>query len=172
MDLMPVPSDLPPLHQLGCMPFAFDPAIAGVEPNEWRYAGCNWAEVVVVNARTGLRVGIPRQFVGMAATFDECGIVVCLAKQLEFCAGSARPAGHRIIPMTITPDPFRREPSGGPATVVPIRLDSGRMSRMARTVWCALAVGMAGSVFFAYLYRGEIIDSRTNVRPPVRAAHF
>lgn len=169
---MPVPSAPPPLEQLGCLPFAFDPAIAGIEPNEWRYAGCTWAEVIVLNARSGQRIGIPRQFVGSASSLDECDTVVSLSKKLEYRAGCVSPAQHRVITMPAARDEIRREASAGPAAVIPIRLDTGRRSRVSRLVWCAIAVGMAGTVLLAYLDRGEIIDSRASLRPPARAAHL
>src|SRR5947209_19013138 len=93
---MPVPPAPPPLEQLGCLPFSFEPAISGIEPNEWKYRGCTWADIVIVNARTGGEIAVPRRLVGAISSGDDCGIIVTLLEKLEFRSGEVCPAEHQI----------------------------------------------------------------------------
>jgi hypothetical protein len=169
---MPVPPAPPPLEQLGFLPFSFDPAICGIEPNEWNYRGCTWAEMVIVNARTGTEIAIPRRLVGAISSGDDCGIAVRLLKKLEFRSGAVRPVEHRVIVLSSVESALTREPAAQPAPVIPIRLPGDGRSKATRLLLYAFALGMAGCVLFAYLYRGEIIDSRATLRPPARAAQF
>ena len=61
MSIAPLPT---PLHDLGGRRFSFYPPIRNVNHNEWLYRRANWSECVVVNARTGEELGIPRVFLG------------------------------------------------------------------------------------------------------------
>jgi len=164
---MPVPPVPPPLETVGARPFSFDPPIAGAGPNEWRYVRCTWTDVLVVNECTAEEIAVPRRWVGGISGFDDAGVAVELLAKLEYRAGSLRRTERRLLvmPLVEADQPISQ---GRAAAVVPIRLESGFRSRAARIAAAALALAMACFVLLAYLYRGEIIDSRNCIRTSAR----
>jgi len=170
MRLAPAPQ---PLEQLGSLPFSFDPPIGGRETTQWRYSRCTWDEVLVADARTGEEIAIPRRFLGSVSTLDDCGIFVTLPRRLEARDGVALPAERRVVAMPAPGETgWTSIPHASPASVVPIRLQSTGRSVAARALLYALAIGMAVSVLYAYLYRGEIIETHAPVHSTARSARF
>ena len=95
---MPVPPMPPGFEQIGSRPFSFYPPVVNVEHNEWHYRKATWSEVLVVNAKTGLEVWIPRLYIGEFSRIDEPVVIVGLtrnwsiraAKSGRMCAGSSK----------------------------------------------------------------------------------
>ena len=151
----PIP---PPLEALRHRPVSFYPAILDVEHNEWQYRKATWSEVLVVNARTGLEIWIPRRFLGEISRIEDPVVIVGLVRELEFKGGAVWPHQRRVIEMPIAVGaalpapvrPLRREP----APVVGIRLESKTDSNIFRLVGGALVVGIVAAYFVVNFYRG------------------
>ena len=145
MSVPPVP---PPLEELGSRPFAFYPAIVGIEHNEWTYRKATWSEIVVINRKSGLEVSLPRVFVGELSRIEEPLAIVGLNKELEYKAGAIVPHIRRVIQMPRAvnqgaANPFAREPRPakvGPAAVVGIRLEHKSESKASRMLLVATAI--------------------------------
>src|ERR1039458_7762178 len=73
----------PPLEALRNRPFSFYPAILNVEHNKWQYRKATWSDVLVVDARTGQEIGIPRRFLGEISRIEDPVVIVGLLKELE-----------------------------------------------------------------------------------------
>ena len=54
----PIP---PSLDHLATRPFSFYPPIVNVEHNEWLFQKATWAEIQVVNCRSGEEIWISRR---------------------------------------------------------------------------------------------------------------
>ena len=80
----PIP---PSLEQLTTRPFSFYPPILNVEHNEWLFRKATWAELLVVNCKTGSEIWISRRFIGEISRVDDPVVIVGLTKELEFKAG-------------------------------------------------------------------------------------
>ena len=150
----PIP---PPLEALRHRPFSFYPAILDIEHNEWRYRKATWSEVLVVNARTGQEVWIPRRFLGEVSRIEDPVVIVGLVRELEYKSGAVWPHQRRVIEMPMAVGaaapsvrPLQREP----APVVGIRLESKTDSNIFRLVGGALVVGIVAAYFVMNFYRG------------------
>jgi hypothetical protein len=90
----------PALDDLGKRHFSFYPAILNIEHNEWRLLRAAWSEILVVNAKTGQEVWIPRRLVGEVVRVDEPVMIIGLRKELEYKAGAVWPRERRLLAMT------------------------------------------------------------------------
>ncbi|HLY19436.1 MAG TPA: hypothetical protein VKR61_19550 [Bryobacteraceae bacterium] len=154
----------PPLEALRNRPFSFYPAILNIEHNKWQYRKANWSDVMVVNARTGLEIWIPRRFLGEIASIEDPVVIVGLLKELEYREGAVWPYQRRVIEMPIAvgaPAPMAM-PSrqSGPAPVVGIRLESRSESHLFRIIGGALVVG----IVTAYVVI-NLVGNAANRRP-------
>ena len=161
MSVPPVP---PPLEELGHRPFAFYPAIVGVEHNEWTYRKATWSEVLVVNRKTGLEVYIPRVFVGELSRIEEPIAIVGLNKELEYKTGTIVPHIRRVIqmPRAVNEGPRlafssedSRPPNAGPASIVGIRLEHNSESKIGRMLLVATAIGVTVVVGAVALFQNS-----------------
>lgn len=154
----------PPLEALGARPFSFYPAIIGIEHNEWRYLRATWAEILVVNCRTGMEVWIPRRFLGELSRTDEPVVIVGLQKELEYKGGAVWPYQRRVIQMPVavneSPRPAAPEPRVEPAPVIGIRLESGQDSRMGKLIGATLLVGIMTCLVVVMAYRQGTVRQR------------
>jgi hypothetical protein len=121
MSIAPLPT---PLQHLGGRRFSFYPPIRNLEPNEWLYRRATWSECVVVNARSGEEVWVPRIFLGEVSRIDEAVMIVGLNRQLEWRSGKVISLERRVIelPVAVT----NSQPpshSGHLAPVINIRLE-------------------------------------------------
>lgn len=122
----------PALEDLGERHFSFYPAILNIEHNEWRLERAAWSEILVVNAKTGQEVWIPRRFVGEVVRVDEPVMIIGLRKELEYKAGAVWPrerrllsmpkAGSRFLMSDGTPGARRSGGGGGPASPAETRI--------------------------------------------------
>jgi hypothetical protein len=121
MSIAPLPT---PLQHLGGRRFSFYPAIRNLQPNEWLYRRATWSECVVMNARSGQEVWIPRMFLGDVSGIDEPVMVVSLNRELEWRAGAIIPHERRVIELPIAVNDSRpSSPRAHLAPVINIRLD-------------------------------------------------
>jgi hypothetical protein len=90
----PIPT---PLDDLGRRPFSFYPPIVGIEHNEWLYQRATWSEVQVINTKSNSELWVPRRFLGAVSSIEEPVMIVGLAKELEYKAGSLIPHERRVI---------------------------------------------------------------------------
>jgi hypothetical protein len=107
MSIAPLPT---PLHDLGGRRFSFYPPIRNLGPNEWLFRRATWSECVVMNARSGEEVWIPRMFLGEVSLIDEPvvdepAMVVRLNRELEWKGGAILPRQRRVIPFPVLPNP-------------------------------------------------------------------
>ncbi|MBV8897905.1 MAG: hypothetical protein JO051_15440 [Acidobacteriaceae bacterium] len=128
-----------PLDYIGPRRFAFYPPIKNAEPNEWLLGTGSWTDVQIVNAKTGGKIWIPRQFIGGVSDSHEGLLVVGLTKELEYRSGALGPRFKHVIEMPlhvelkralVPPDP--RPP--GPAPVIGIRVEDREDSPMSRAL--------------------------------------
>src|ERR1700683_3288401 len=101
----------PPLEGLRNRPFSIYPAILDIEHNEWRYRKATWSEVLVVNARTGQEIWIPRRFLGEISRIEDPVVIVGLVKELEYREGAVWPYQRRVIEMPIAVGAPARPPA-------------------------------------------------------------
>jgi hypothetical protein len=140
----PIPT---PLDDLGRRPFSFYPPIVGIEHNEWLYQRATWSEVQVINTKSNNELWVPRRFLGAVSSIEEPVMIVGLAKELEYKAGSLIPHERRVIEMPRATNPAPRlagtpaEPER-PAPIVGIRLEGGAESRVGRLLLGAIAAGV------------------------------
>lgn len=158
----------PPLEALRNRPFSFYPAIRNIEHNQWHYRKATWSDVVVVNARTGREIAIPRRFLGELASIEDPMVIVGLLRELEFREGVIWPYKRRVIEMPIavgaSVPPPAYEQRNSPAPVVGIRLESRNDSSMFRFIGGALVLGIVAAYVVINFYRAGIESS--NRRPP------
>jgi hypothetical protein len=166
MSMPPIP---PPLESLGSRPFSFYPAILNIEHNEWIYRKATWSEALVVNAKTGQELWIPRRFLGELSRIDDPVVIVGLSKELEYRGGAVWPYQRRVIqmPMAVGDSP-RSAPAiakSEPAPVIGIRVESTE-SRLGRLVAVALACGTVACILVVVLSRGGALrPSRVTFTP-------
>jgi len=98
MSIAPLPT---PLQDFGGRRFSFYPPIRNLGPNEWLYRRATWSESIVVNARTGEEVCIPRMFLGDVSGIEDAVMIVGLVRELEWRAGAVTPRERRVIVMPI-----------------------------------------------------------------------
>ena len=144
MSIPPIP---PPLEHLGNRPFSLYPPILNIEHNQWTYRQATWSEVLVVNARTGLEVWIPRRFLADVSRVEDPVLIVGLIKELEYKGGAVWPHQRHVIqmPIAVGESPRPPAPKEDPAPVVGIRLESSPDTRAVRMVVGALVAGILTS---------------------------
>ncbi len=123
-----------PLDCIGRKRFAFYPPIEKGGPNDWLLGASSRAEVQAVNAQTGTKLWIPRQYIGAVSDHTDV-LTVGLRKALELHEGDLQPCIKRVIEMPHIANnraTFRREQ--GPAAVVAIRLEDGKKSHVNKAV--------------------------------------
>jgi hypothetical protein len=157
MSIPPIP---PPLESLGNRPFSFYPAIVNIEHNEWIYSKATWSEVLVINAKTGDELWIPRRFLGELSRIDDPVVIVGLSKELEYRGGAVWPYQRRVLQMPVAVNDAPRAapapPRSEPAPVIGIRVESTE-SRLGRLVGIALACGTVACILVVLLSRqGEL----------------
>jgi len=161
MSMPPIP---PPLESLGNRPFSFYPAIINIEHNEWLYQKATWSEVLVVNAKTGQELWIPRRFLGELSRIDDPVVIVGLNKELEYRGGAVWPYQRRVLQMPLAVNDAPRTPAAAlksdPAPVIGIRVESNE-SRIGRLIAVALACGTVACILVVALSReGALRPSR------------
>ena len=155
----------PPLEALRSRPFSFYPAILNMEHNKWQYRKATWSDVLVVNARTGQEIWIPRRFLGEISRIEDPVVIVGLLKELEYREGAVWPYQRRVIEMPIavgaTGRPPSPEPRNGPAPVVGIRLESNNESHLFRMIGGALVLGIVAAYVAVTFYRDSVLRPRS-----------
>ncbi|MDZ4801437.1 MAG: hypothetical protein SGI92_25040 [Bryobacteraceae bacterium] len=156
---MSVPLLPPPYDQLTQRSFSFYPALVGVEHNEWRLNKATWAEVQVLNTKSGEEIWIPRGFLGELSRTDEPVMIVGLSRELEFRMGQVVPHNRRVIEIPKAVNDFPRTGAGAPeptlAHVVDIRLTSGAEGRVGRLILGALLALFGGCLLLLAFFRAE-----------------
>ena len=149
MSIAPLPT---PLHDLGGRRFSFYPPIRNLGPNEWLFRRATWSECVVMNARSGEEVWIPRMFLGEVSLIDEPvvdapAMVVRLNRELEWKGGAILPRQRRVIQFPVLPNPNPvadpRSPADAAslAPVVCIRLEPKPEVRAWKWIGVAVVLG-------------------------------
>src|SRR5580704_15943480 len=160
----------PPLEALRNRPFSFYPAILNIEHNKWQYRKATWSDALVVNARTGQEIWIPRRFLGEIASIEDPVVIVGLLRELEYKEGAVWPYQRRVIEMPIAVGaprpPLSPAPRGGLAPVVGIRLESKSESHFVRIIGGALVLTMVAVYVLVNLYRATVVGGASNRRPP------
>lgn len=155
----------PPLEALRNRPFSFYPAILNIEHNKWQYRKATWSDVLVVNARTGQEIWIPRRFLGEISRIEDPVVIVGLLRELEYKEGAVWPYQRRVIEMPIAvgalASPPVPAPRTGPAPVVGIRLESSPESHILRIVGGALVLGIVAAYVAVNFYRDSVLRPRT-----------
>jgi len=163
----------PGFEQIGSRPFSFYPPVVNIEHNEWHYRKATWSEVLVVNAKTGLEVWIPRLYVGEFSRIEEPVVIVGLSKELEYKGGQVWPYVRRVIEMPRAVNEGYRssieEPAPRAAPVVGIRTESGTESRIWRLLVAALVAGIVASIVFLSVLRSDRDGSRVVYAPVVQS---
>lgn len=141
-----------PLDCIGRRRFAFYPAIARAQPNEWILGVGTRSEIQVLNAETGREIWMSREYIGAVSESGASPVlVVGLTKALEFREGLIEPKIKRVIEMpsadhrhTGLPRP-PLPPHARPAAVVGIRLEPRSSSAFNKTLLlaCTAAVVIA-----------------------------
>ncbi len=137
MHISPLPAAL---QQLGGRSFSFFPPLRNTEHNRWIYRRASWSEIVVVNARSGEEVCVPRAFVGEVSIAANPAVVVSLKRELEWKDGALRAYQCPVIELPVavnqsgyvTPHPERLAP------VVSIRLEPPPASYKGRKIGVGL----------------------------------
>jgi len=162
---MSTPVVPPPLEALRNRPFSFYPAILNIEHNQWQYRRATWSDVLVVNARTGQEIWIPRRFLGEISRIEDPVVIVGLLKELEYKEGAVWPYRRRVIEMPIavgaSARPSLPEQRTGLAPVVGIRLESNHESHLFRIVGGALVLGIVAAYVAVNFYRDSVLHPRT-----------
>jgi len=155
----------PPLEALRNRPFSFYPAILNIEHNKWQYRKATWSDVLVVNARTGEEIWIPRRFLGEISSIEDPVVIVGLLRELEYKEGAVWPYQRRVIEMPVAvgasappPSPAQR---AGLAPVVGIRLESDTDSHVFRIVGGALVLGIVAAYVAVNFYRDSVQHPRS-----------
>ena len=154
----------PPLETLHNRPFSFYPAILNIEHNKWQYRKATWSDVLVVNARTGQEIWIPRRFLGEISSIEDPVVIVGLLRELEYKEGAVWPYQRRVIEIPIAVGSLTRPPAPahqtGLAPVVGIRLESNAESHILRMVGGALVLGIVAAYVAVNFYRDSVLRPR------------
>jgi hypothetical protein len=155
----------PPLEALRNQPFSFYPPILNIEHNQWQYRKATWTDALVVNARTGQEIWIPRRFLGEISRIEDPVVIVGLLKELEYKEGAVWPHQGRVIEMPIAVGAPARPSSPpaqrtGPAPVVGIRLEPNTDSHIFRMVGGALVLGIVAAFVVVNFYRDSVLRPR------------
>jgi hypothetical protein len=145
----------PPIEQFPDRPFSFFPPILNIGHNQWRFLRSSWAELLVVNSKTGMELWISRRFIGEISEVDEPVMIVGLNRELEYTAGNLVPHTRRVIEMpppvfapsepTLTAEP--RPPHTG------LRMGSSAESRLGWLVLGVLVLGIALTFLVVSVFR-------------------
>lgn len=155
----------PPLESLKDRAFSFFPPILNIEHNEWRFLKVTWSEILVANARSGNEIWIPRRFLGEISRIDEPVVIVGLAKELEYTAGSVWPNQRRVIEMPVAtgapPEPASGATPASPG-VAGMRGEPSTDMRMFRLIGIVLVISVAAYFIMANLFREGVLRARIN----------
>jgi hypothetical protein len=162
----------PPFDEIGQRSFSFYPSIANAEPNEWRLRSATWSDVQVINARTGIDMWIPRQYIGPVSETDDPVLILGVTKELEYKDGVAWPRIRRVIemPRAVNDRPLqlrsRFKDSGSLAPVVGIRLDTRENSRVGRLllIYAGVAAVLV-SLLVLVVFRDWIFSAQVASEP-------
>jgi hypothetical protein len=157
---MPSPVIPPPIEALHSRPFSFYPAILNIEHNKWQYRQATWSDALVVNARTGQEIWIPRRFLGEISRIEDPVVIVGLLKELEYKAGAVWPYQRRVIEMPVAVGAEPRQSTPGPAPVVGIRLEPHSEPHALRIVGGALVLGIVAAYVAVTFYRDSVVRPR------------
>jgi hypothetical protein len=161
----------PPLEHFPDRPFSFFPPILNIEHNQWRFRQSTWAEMLVVNSKTGLELWIPRRLVGDISEVDEPVMIVGLNKELEYTAGNLVPHTRRVIDMPHSVF-TARAPSGAPAPHPRrsgMHLESSAESRIGWLILGALLVGIAVTFLVVSMFRGSGSGANVVYKPVLQS---
>jgi hypothetical protein len=153
------PIILGPLGELRNRPFAFYPAIAGIEHNEWRLRRATWTEVQVVNTKTGTEVWVPRRVVGGVSSVEAPVVIVGLVKELEYKEGALVAQHQRLIEMPRAVNgaahalPAASRKPTRLAPVIAIRTETPAPSPARRWLRGSLAAGVLACISTGFLLR-------------------
>jgi hypothetical protein len=164
-------STAPPLENFPDRPFSFFPPILNIEHNEWRFVRSSWAELLVVNSKTGMELWIPRRLVGEISEVDEPVMIVGLNKELEYKAGTLAPHTRRVIDMPAPVFGPRTSP-GAPAQHTPhtgMHLESRAESRIGWLILGALLVGIALTFLVVSMSRGSGSGANITYKPVLQS---
>lgn len=144
-----------PIPELARRPFAFSPAIAGIESNEWLLRRSGWGEIVAENAQTSQQISVPRKFYAGLCDDEDGSAIAALTEPLEFRHGRVVPVRRGVIAM-----PAARQAevpawkrSQRPSPVVAIRVEQPRAPRWRRVLKGSLAIGFVACVAVVFLVR-------------------
>jgi len=148
MSIAPLPT---PLQHLGGRRFSFYPPIRNLQPNEWLYRRATWSECIVMNARSGEEVCIPRMFLGEVSGVDEAVMIVGLNRELEWRAGAIIPQERRVIELPVAVNESRHPVSSGArlAPVINIRLEPKAEVRAWKWIGVAFVLGAVATTIVA-----------------------
>lgn len=153
MSIAPLPT---PLQHLSGRRFSFYPPIRNLQPNEWLYRRATWSECIVMNARSGEEVCIPRMFLGEVSGVDEAVMIVGLNRELEWRAGAIIPRERRVIELPVAVNDSRRAVSPGTnpagthlAPVINIRLEPKQEVRAWKWIGVAFVLGAVATTILA-----------------------
>jgi len=150
------------LEHLASRPFAFYPALVGVEHNEWRLRRATWSEILVANTRENLEVWIPRRYFGAISRVEDPVLIVGLTRELEYKAGAVWPYERRVVSMPAPPGPRRDLSVPEPDTLPPVpapRMPSTE-SRVSRLIALVLGGGLLAFVVIVAVFRLGPLRSR------------
>lgn len=149
------------LEHLASRPFAFYPAIVGVEHNEWRLRRATWSEILVANTRQELEVWIPRRYFGEISRVEDPVMIVGLTRELEYKAGAVWPYERRVLTMPASPEPrpYPPEPEAPPPRLG-VRPKPTTESRVGRLIAAALLAGVASFVIIVAVFSIGPLRSR------------
>jgi hypothetical protein len=123
-----------PLDYVGRRRFSFYPPIRAAGSNEWFIRNGDWSEIQIVNAESGLRIWMSRQYV--CGVSDGGGVrpVVELTKELDYSGGSVSPLVKQVIEIPRAAKGTGKRPKKGrrrePAAVVGIRVEAAENPRV------------------------------------------
>jgi hypothetical protein len=166
MSIAPLPA---PLQRLSGRRFSFYPPIRNLEPNEWLYRRATWTECVVVNARSGEEVWVPRTFLGEVSHTDEPVMIVRLNRELEFRSGAVIPRQRAVIefPRGMNDAGTAAPRSPHLAPVINIRLETKSEPRAWKWIGVAAVLGAVAFTIFADVAR----QGQSHQRPDLFRAY-
>jgi hypothetical protein len=162
MSIAPLPT---PLQHLGGRRFSFYPPIRNLEPNEWLYRRTTWSECVVVNARSGEEVWVPRNFLGEVSLMDEAVMIVGLNRELEWRSGVVIPRQRAVIefPVAVNDSGSAAPRSQHLAPVINIRLETKPEARAWKWIGVAAVLGAVACTIFVDVTRQAQFHQRADL---------
>jgi len=158
---MSAPSSPEWIEHLASRPFAFYPAIVGIEHNEWRLRRATWSEILVANTREDLEVWIPRRYFGEISRVEDPVMIVGLTRELEYKAGAVWPYERRVLTMPAPAEhrPYPPQPESPPPRLG-VRPAPTTESRVGRLIVAALVAGVASFVVIVAVFSIGPLRSR------------